>query len=430
MEHKPSPIILIVDDEPAILASMRDILQDEGLQVETTSNPGQVLELIGALIPDLVFLDIFIPNSNGLDLLSLIKKEYPAQKVVIISGYANISLAVEALKKGAADFIEKPFTIDDVLSKASIYSGNAEIDPASKDEKIPSAKAFLVGESYLYKELIQYVHRIIPLSTHLIIYGPRGIGKTRLAHYIHTEREASLPCTVIDGILNPHLIIDYTAFTQAGSIIIKHLESLTPTAQQTLLTYMENPSTAARIICLTNKPLYALVSAGLFNEDLFYALSSTPVEIPSLNKRRFDIPLLVNHFLTLINKERNTSFSCSSAATRLLRNHTWNEHCRELYKLLEQVTLSLPLSIGVIEPENLRPFLHETDHGLVEEQRFRSFSSLGEATKNFQRKFLLYQLKKNRYDLEQASNALNMDIAELRNEMARLEILPTYSMMF
>lgn len=430
MEHKSLPIILIVDDEPAILASMRDILQDEGFQVETTSNPAQVLELIGALVPDLVFLDIFIPNANGLDLLSLIKKEYPAQTVVIISGYGNISLAVEALKKGAADFIEKPFTIEDVLSKASIYSRNAETALTYQDEKIPSEKTFLIGESYLYKELIQYVHRIIPLSTHLIIYGPRGIGKTRLAHYIHTEKEASLPCTVIDGILNPQLIIDDTVFSQAGSIIIKHVESLTQTAQQALLTYVESPDTAARIICLTNKPLYALVSAGHFNEDLFYALSSTPVEIPSLNKRRFDIPLLVNYFLTLINETRNTSFSCSPAAIRLLRNHTWNEHCRELHKLLEQVTHGLSPLLSIIEPEHLRPFLHEADHGLVEEQRFRSFSSLGEATKNFQRKFLLYQLKKNRYDLEQASNALNMDIAELREEMVRLEILPTPSMMF
>lgn len=418
MEHDKQPIILVVDDEQAILDSVANILRDDGCLVETTTQPEQVLSLIGILVPDLVFLDIFIPKANGIEILAAIKKEFPLQKVVIISGYGNIALAVEALKKGAVDFLEKPFSIDDLIQKVQTH---CSIPTTSLVNQIPPLHNSLVGESYLFKELMLYINRVAPLNNHLMIHGPRGVGKTLLAQYLHNQKNASLPCVIINARNDAALEESLNTFTLPGSIIIKHVDALIPKDQQKLLALLESPTTQARIMCLSHKNLYGLMTQGIFNDDLFYALSSTPIEIPSLNKRRFDIPLLVHHFLTTINTSNNATFSCSPAAMRLLRNYSWQEHCRELKLLLERATASLP-STTLLTPEHLSPFLHNAHHEFAPEQQLRGFASLQEATKFFQKKFLLYQLKKNRYDLDQVSNALSMDVPELRDEMARLDI--------
>lgn len=416
------PIILVVDDEQDILTAIANILQDDGHLVETTTKPELVLDLIGTLVPDLVFLDIFIPNANGIDLLALIKKEYPTQKVIIMSGYGNVSLAVDALKKGALDFVEKPFSIDDILNKISQYC-RTHVDQYQLSATAPQ-HADLVGESYLFKELVNYIDRIVPLDNHVLMYGPRGIGKTYLARYMHAQKNTpTLAYTEISGLQNPTLIIDSSLFNQEGSIIIKQVESLTSAAQKKLLALLEAPTTKARVFCLTHKNLFGLTTQGHFNEDLFYSLNSTPIEIPSLNKRRFDIPLLVHHYLTAINKESGSSYTLSTEVIRFLRNHTWHEHCRELKQLLIAATANTKSLDQIITPTHLQPFLHEADHHLIEEQRFRGFSSLHEATLSFQKKFLLYQLKKNRYDLEQVSDVLSMGVVDLRNELQRLNIL-------
>jgi len=414
------PIILVIDDEPAILSAMASVLQDESNSVETTTSPDVALEMIGSLVPDLVFLDIFIPNTNGIDLLMRIKKEYPAQKVIIMSGYGNISLAVQALKQGAIDFIEKPFSMDDILDKVAQY---CSVRNEQEKNSILSQSNKLIGESYLFKELIQYVHLIIPLDNHLLIYGPRGVGKNHLSHYIHTQKYKNGDAVYIEinGLENPSLEIDYALFNQDGSMIVKHVDALSRDAQKKLLSVMERATTKVRVFCLTDKNLYKQVIDGLFSEDLFYSLNSTPIEIPSLNKRRFDIPLLVHHYLTHINTATARSLSCSTQAMRLLRNYTWTENCRELKQLLETVTKNMPPDAS-ISIDHLQTLLHNADLHLIEEQRFQRFTSLHEATQSFQKKFLLYQLKKNRYDLDQVSNILSMDVIELRNELNRLDI--------
>lgn len=418
MEHDKIPIILVVDDEQPILDSLASILEDDGCIVETTPQPEKVLDLIGKLVPDLVFLDIFIPKANGLELLAAIKREYPLQKVIIISGYGNITLAVDALKAGAVDFLEKPFSIDDITLKINqhcVYKS-----PETIYYPNPS-QGTLVGESYLFKELMHYIDKITPLDNHLMICGPRGVGKTFLAEYLHTKKNPSLGCTIINPNQNPEIDFSREKFSQPGTIIIKHIDALPPISQNFLAKILESSSTRARVMCLSHKNLYTLVTQQLFNEDLFYALSSTPVEIPSLNKRRFDIPLLVHHFINGINTDNKAKYTCSPAAMRMLRNYTWQEHCREIKFLLRQITTSLPPTT-IITPEILAPFLQNGHHEFIPEQEFKRFSSLQEATKFFQKKFLLYQLKKNRYDLDQVSNALSMDVLTLRNELQRLNI--------
>ncbi len=419
MAHEHKPIILIIDDEQAILSSMANILQDADYQTEVTTQPNGALDLIGKLIPDLVFLDIFMPNTNGLDLLAAIKKEFPAQMVVIISGYGNISLTVDALKKGAIDFLEKPFSAEDLLNKAAVY---CSVEDDIQTNEPTKTNTCLVGESYLFKELMHYVDRIVPLDNHVLIYGPRGIGKTQLAQYMHDKKNNSTTITIINGIQNPALTIDEKTLRTEGTVIIRYVDALTSEAQTKLLTILESPNTKARMLCLTHKNLFTLSTQGTFNEDLFYMLSSTPIEIPSLNKRRFDIPLLVNHFLTEINHVLCSSLSLSATAIRLLRNHTWQEHCRELKQLLMQAAINQPPNSSIIMLEQISLFLPEIDRPFIEEQRFQGFATLDEATSAFQKKYLLYQLKKNRYDLNQVSNALSMKISDLHNEIARLNI--------
>lgn len=421
MEHE-NPIILVVDDEQAILSSMSSILSDEGYVVETTAKPENVINLIGQIIPDFIFLDIFMPNFNGLEILAQIKREFPDQKVIVISGYGNITLAVEALKKGASDFLEKPFSIEDLLSKIEqLKLQGAKKSFENVTQPTNTKEATLVGESYLFKELIQYTNRVIPLSTHTLIYGPRGVGKTTLAKYMHNQKNKDLDITVINGNESDCIAKNESSFKQAGTIIIKHVDRLATSQQQKLLDALESETTEARVISLTDKSLYDLSIQHLFNESLFFALSATPIEIPSLNKRRFDIPLLAHYFLSEINKTNKEQIEFTAPAIRLLRNYIWQENIRELQILINQAALNSK-SNATLDVEDLQSLLSETKRDFIEEQRFQFFSSLDEATHSFQKKFLLYQLKKSRYDINQLSDALSMEPQELKTKILGLGI--------
>jgi len=186
-----SPLLLIIDDEITILKTLKEALEDEKFRVETLSDGNKSLDLIGKLIPDLILLDIFMPNCNGLELLKKIKKEYPQQKIIIISGFGNIPMAIEATKNGALDFIEKPLNLDDILSKILFLKKENHQKPTNKTETKNLEIYGIVGQSYLFLELIQQAEQVANLSLPLLIYGQHGTGKTLLSKYIHQKSPLS-----------------------------------------------------------------------------------------------------------------------------------------------------------------------------------------------------------------------------------------------
>ena len=183
-----APLILIIDDEDAIIKTLGNLLEDDGFRVVSVSDPRLAIKFVGELIPDVVLMDVFMPGLNGIDLLTLLKKEFPSQSVIMISGYSTISIALEALKAGAADFIEKPFNVDELIKKINKeLARNNEIDVAANNVFSNEKQAIfgLVGASALFCELIQQAELVARLSLPILIYGGTGSGKRQLAHFIH-----------------------------------------------------------------------------------------------------------------------------------------------------------------------------------------------------------------------------------------------------
>jgi len=354
---KDRPLLLVVDDEPAILHMLKQSLEDENYQVATLADGHKALETIGALVPDLVLLDIFMPNCNGVEVLARIKKEYPAQPVMMISGFGTIQIATDALKKGAVDFIEKPFNFDDILAKISL----ARTLQHPKKRALQDADYLglgLIGASSLFRELMNHVAAVAPLNLPVLIYGPSGSGKTLMAHYIHTKSShSSANFEIMDASLDQDLLEAMLEFS--GTLLIKNIDQASIKEQQTLLNYLCSDSQSVRIIVTAQESLFAKMRAGQFNASLFALLQSTPMQIPSLNKRRYDIPLLVHHFIEQSNATHKNSMLITPAAMRILRNHDWQGDVAELKMFIDALGASAHDPYTIIDVNDVQKALVE-----------------------------------------------------------------------
>ncbi|MBD3273298.1 response regulator [Candidatus Dependentiae bacterium] len=424
------PLILVVDDESSIVTTLKEILEDEGYRVETLSNGSKTVEKIGQLIPDLVLLDIFMPNCNGITLLEQIKKEYPNQKVMMISGFGNISIAIESVKKGAVDFIEKPLNIDEILSKINFLKDKKTKNKLSAEEiQINNLeKLGVIGKSYLFLELIHQINQIKNLNYPLLIYGEHGTGKTLLAKYIHKNSNlkdyefVTVNCSTLQ---EKNIITKAENFFEdkKGILYIKHINNLSFTVQKNLLNLLDRyKNQEQKIIASSTVPLFKLVQAGVFNSSLFHKLNITPIEVPSLNKRKYDIPLLCDYFLKKENQKHKKSIALNTKSLRLLRNHHWQGNVTQLKNTISQIVSLSEKDDNVINVTDIINFLGEKQTQLIEEQSFLRFSSLKEAKNEFEKKFLIYLLKKNKYDIKQISDRLDLTPIQLRDKLLKFNI--------
>ncbi|MFA6527164.1 MAG: response regulator [Candidatus Babeliales bacterium] len=328
------PLVLIVDDEIAILETLKGALQDEGYHIQTLVDGGKVLDAIGKYIPDLVLLDIFLPNHNGIELLENIKKEFPQQQVMMISGFGNIQMALDAVHKGALDFIEKPLSLFDILPKIEFIKKRA----CRQKQKLAASSATrfgIIGQSFLFKELISHVEQLARLPFPILIYGAPGTGKDLFARYIHSQSAGALSeCSIIN--CNAQTEINYDSFNKPGTIVLADIEELKSTEQKKIAAYIST-TPRLRIIATSCKPLVQLTMSGIFNEDLFYKLNIVPVEIPSLEKRKFDIPLLVDLFLAEANIGYAKHIAIAPSGIRFLRNRHWSKNVAELKAYIDAI---------------------------------------------------------------------------------------------
>lgn len=429
------PLLLVIDDETEILKTLKDSLEDENFRIQTLSNGHKALDLIGKLIPDLILLDIFMPNCNGLELLSKIKKEYPQQRIIIISGFGNISMATEAIKKGALDFIEKPLNLDEILSKIDFIKKEYKTDllnktkekiikPKNEQEKIKNELG-IIGQSFLFSELIQQIDKIANLGFPVIIYGQHGTGKSLIAKYIHqTSDFAKKPFKVINCSLSHEKFsekLDIIFNQKIGSIYLKNIDDLEIEDQKKLLSHLEiNKKT--RLIASSTKSIFNLCYENKFNKTLYYKLNITPIEIPPLIKRRYDIPLLIDHFLNQQNSQQNKEIILNNRSIRFLRNFNWTENITQLKNLIQQIIATTKEKHKIISLEDLSTYFKEKEIIVIEEQSFLRFNSLNEATTEFERKFLLYNLQKHHYNIDQVCDRLNLTPPQLKDKMLKLNL--------
>ncbi|MFH1831923.1 MAG: response regulator [bacterium] len=424
------PVILVIDDEEAILKTLQEVLEDEGYIVQTVADASKAIAVIGKFIPDLIFLDIFMPNINGLDLLERIKKEFPQQKVIIISGFGNIPMALQAVSKGAVDFIEKPLNLDDILSKvADLKQNSSDLDSEINYEH-DYENYGIVGKSFLFQELMYHVRKIEALNLPLLIYGPHGSGKSLIASYVHRKnlktcelssaRFIEINCA---GEPDFGLLDSYIIDTSSKTLYFKNIQALSLEHQKKILSLIEQCDfNVVKIIASSTASLFDLVRKERFSSALFHKLNMIPVEIPSLCKRRFDIPLLINYFVNIENGLQAKSVIFSNSSVRLMRNYTWLGNVAQLRSCIKKIVCLAPEGDFVVMPDVLRKYLGEKDTQFIDEQVFITFNTLQDATKAFEKNFLLYHLKNSHYDLGQVCERLNLEVPQLRAKLLALNI--------
>ena len=384
--------ILVIDDERAIRNTLKDILEFEGYTIDLAENGKVGLEKALATTYDLIYTDIKMPEMDGLEMLQAYRqtiKELGAEEapVVMISGHGTVETAVEALKKGAFDFIVKPLDLNRLLltTKHAIDHKSLVQETKVLRKKINSRNQ-MVGESAEIEKVRSIIEKVAPTEARVMITGANGTGKEVVAHLIHENSSrakkvmvevncAAIPSELIESELFGHTKGSFTSaikdragkFEQAdgGTLFLDEIGDMSLSAQAKVLRALqENEITRVgsdkpikvnvRVLAATNKDLKKEIAEGRFREDLYHRLNVIPIHVPSLDDRKEDIPLLINHFAEYICQEQGTKTkSFSPEAITALQQRSWPGNIRELRNVVERLII---LSGDVITDQDVAMF--------------------------------------------------------------------------
>lgn len=365
--------ILIVDDERSIRNSLKEILEHEEYTIETAENGHQALETLKQKQIDLVLCDIKMPQMDGIELLSIIQKEYTSMPVVMISGHGDIETAVECLKKGAYDFLQKPLDLNRILVtvRNALDKSNLITETKTLRKKIYS-KYEMIGSSAEIKKVHELIEKIAPTDARVLVTGENGTGKELVAHMIHEKSQrcagpfvevncAAIPSELIESELFGHEKGSFTSaikqrlgkFEQAngGTLFLDEIGDMSLSAQAKVLRALqENKITRVggekdipvnvRIVAATNKNLRDEIEKQNFREDLYHRLSVIVIQVPSLNERKEDIPELVEYFLNKICNEYGMPVkTIDNKAIAELQKFNYKGNIRELHNIVERLII-------------------------------------------------------------------------------------------
>jgi DNA-binding NtrC family response regulator len=452
------PKILVVDDEINICRSVEKILGRVGMHVRTALNGQDALTLLATETFDAVLTDLKMSRLGGMEVLRRAKELNPAMPVVVMTGYASVSSAVEVMKLGAVDYLPKPFTPDEiraVVRQALAATQASDIPPASPmAPKRRSTAHQLVGNSPKIRQVISMVAKVAPTDSTVLVCGESGTGKELIARAIHANsgrREKvffAVDCATLTSNLLESELFGYTrgAFTGAergkegifqladqGTVFLDEIGNISLEVQGKLLRFLENRefwplgATAPckvdiRLIFATNRNLEELVTAGSFREDFYYRIFVYPILLPPLRERRADIPLIAEHFLRHYSRQMNKALKGFEAeAETRLANHDWPGNVRQLRNVIERavilcesdrltaVDLGLPGAASAPpDPASRAPRTKEDLKRLKKEIRRRA---VDEVEKNF----LLQALAQNGWNITRASKATGLQRTNFQN---------------
>jgi two-component system nitrogen regulation response regulator NtrX len=449
--------ILIVDDEADIRDLVAGILDDEGHTTETAANSDEALSAIAAGRPSLVFLDIWLQGSrlDGLQLLDRIKEEHPTMPVVMISGHGNIETAVSAIKRGAYDFIEKPFKADRLVLVAdrALETSRLKREVHELKQLAPAAATRLIGHSPAINQLRNQIEKVAPTNSRILIVGSSGSGKELTARTIHARsNRASGPFVVINAaaMLPEHMEVELFgteangaqarkvgALEEAhgGTLFIDEIADMPRETQNKILrvlvdqTFQRVGSTSkvsvdVRIISSTGRDIEAEVAAGKFREDLYHRLSVVPIRVPPLAERREDIPELVQYFMEQISQATGLPVRRIAAdALAVLQSHDWPGNVRQLRNNVERLMIlaggdaeaevgadMLPQDVGSMVPTMPRGDGGEHLMGLP----------LREAREAFEREYLRAQISRFGGNISRTAEFVGMERSALHRKLKAL----------
>jgi two-component system response regulator HydG len=366
--------LLIVDDEPSNLASLEKIFLREGMRVLTADGAKTALEIARTHRVQVVLTDLMMPGTSGVDLLRAMKQVSPDTEVVVMTAYGTVEAAVQAMRDGAYDFVEKPLKrigIVKSVRKAAERQSLVEENRSLRQEIKLLTRREIVGTSPALRRVLDVATQAAPSSATVLVLGESGTGKELLARYIHEHSSrargafvavncAAIPETILEAELFGH---ERGAFTGAvgrregrfakaagGTLFLDEIGELSPSVQVKLLRVLQEGEyepvggdtikADVRIVAATNRDLRAQAAAGRFREDLFYRLNVIAVTAPPLRARREDIPLLVDHFLgNYCAKNNRARLSVARAVMQLLCDYTWPGNVRELENVIERAVV-------------------------------------------------------------------------------------------
>ena len=381
--------ILIVDDEAAIRSALKEVLEYEGFTISEAPDGEAALKMVLKESFDLIFCDIKMPKLDGLDFLSELKKEEIHVPVVMITGHGTIDTAVEAIKRGAYDFIQKPLDLNRVLVSTRNANKHDALIKETKTLKKKLSKvngSNIIGQSKSILDIIKMIDTVAPTDARVLITGGNGSGKELVARQLHEKSNratqafvevncAAIPSELIESELFGH---EKGAFTSAvktkpgkfeladnGTLFLDEIGDMSLSAQAKVLRALqENKITRVggerdmkvnvRILAATNKDLKKEIAASNFREDLYHRLSVIVMKVPSLNERKDDLPLLAEHFLQQIADEYGQpKKNINASALKALQQHDWTGNIREFRNVIERLII---LSGEIIDEKSVKQY--------------------------------------------------------------------------
>ncbi len=461
-----SRTVLIVDDEESIRQSLSGALRDEGFKVFESGSGREGLELIRSERPDVVLLDIWMPEMDGVETLRQLKIEWPDQAVIMMSGHGSIETAVRATKLGAFDFVEKPLSLERllvILQNASQIQDLARENQALR-KQIQKNK-LLVGDSSVMKQIQEMIRRVARTTGSVLITGENGTGKELVAQSIHALSPrynksfvevncAAIPEELIESELFGHERGAFTGATtlrrgkfdlaHGGTLFLDEIGDMSLKTQAKILRILQEQkfervggsqtiSVDVRVVAATNKDLKVEIQQGQFREDLFYRLNVIPFIVPPLRDRPEDIPVLARYFLKEFSAAHaRTPRELSSEALRVLTAYPWPGNVRELKNLVERLVILTPDSEEghLISGAHLLSNLHDDSFSLrMEEEGLASqdpltreeasggAKNLRNARQEFEKELILKTLKEHDWNISRAAQALGIERSHLHRKI-------------
>jgi len=451
--------ILIVDDEADIRELVAGILQDEGYSTRTAHDSDEALGAVVARRPNLVFLDIWLQGSrlDGLQLLDSLKLEHPELPVVMISGHGNIETAVSAIKRGAYDFIEKPFKADRLLLVAERALENSRLRREVRELKqFAPLPTMIVGHSPSANQLRQTVEKVAPTNSRILIVGPSGSGKELAARTIHAHStRTDAPFVVINAaaISPEHMEIELFGVestngahgrkigaleeAHGGTLFIDEIADMPRETQNKILRVLVDQTfqrvggstkvtVDVRIVSSTSRNIEADIAVGKFREDLFHRLSVVPIRVPSLAERREDIPELVEYFMGQISHATGLpKRNVGADALAVLQSHDWPGNVRQLRNNVERLMILAggdpdAVITAAMLPQDVGSMIPNMPNGNGGEQLMSL--ALREAREVFEREYLLAQINRFGGNISRTAEFVGMERSALHRKLKALGI--------
>jgi two-component system nitrogen regulation response regulator NtrX len=453
----PKSKILVIDDEPDIQETLGMILEYEGYRHLSALNGEDGLKMIDEEHPDLILLDIKMPNLDGNEVFEILRKKGMLSPVVMISGHATIATAVDFIKRGAFDFLEKPLEREKMLVVLRNALEKKRLAEDYRDLKLQFEEKFrMIGESDAIKRLRDAIGKAAPSNSTVLIRGESGTGKELVARAIYKNSTradkafvkvncAAIPEELIESELFGHEKGSFTGaidrktgkFEQAdgGTIFLDEIGDMSHKTQAKVLRVLEQGELEkigsaklivvnVRVIAATNKPLEEEIEHDRFREDLFFRLNVVPIYVPSLRERKSDIPFLVKHFTENYSRENNCPMkSFSSEVMEHFKDLPWKGNIRELRNVVERLILMSPGS--QIHLQDLQatipgaaPAVKGKDAGLS----FGELETLKDFKETAEKMFLLQKLKQNDWNIAKTAKQIQTPRSNLYKKLEQHKI--------